>query len=59
MFRKLPDKKVYQTLRQKDANHDVRSHAAFAIKQELGHSLADAQRLRGRVDRDGLQLLAS
>lgn len=34
MFGKLPDKEPYQTLRQKDANRDVRSHATFAIERD-------------------------
>jgi HEAT repeat protein len=34
MFGKLPGEEPYQTLRQKDANRDVRSHAAFAIERD-------------------------
>jgi RND family efflux transporter MFP subunit len=34
MLGKLPDEEPYQTLRQKDANRDVRSHAAFAIERD-------------------------
>ncbi len=34
MFGKVPDEEPYQTLRQKDANRDVRAHAAFAIERD-------------------------
>jgi HEAT repeat protein len=34
MFGKLPDEEPYQTLQQKDANRDVRSHAGFAIGRD-------------------------
>jgi hypothetical protein len=34
MFGNLPDEGSYQTLRQKDANRDVCSHAAFAIERD-------------------------
>jgi hypothetical protein len=34
MFGKLSEEEPYQTLRQKDANRDVRSHAAFGIERD-------------------------
>lgn len=34
MLGKVPDEEPYRTLRQKDANRDVRSHAAFAIERD-------------------------
>lgn len=34
MFGKLPEEEPYRTLRQKDANRDVRSHAAFAMDRD-------------------------
>ncbi len=34
MFGKLPKKEPYQTLREKDPNRDVRSHAAFALERD-------------------------
>jgi HEAT repeat protein len=34
MFGKLPGEELYQTLRQKDGNGDVRAHAAFAMERD-------------------------
>lgn len=34
MFGKLPEEEPYRALRQKDANRDVRSHAAFAMDRD-------------------------
>lgn len=34
MFGKLPEEEPFKALRQKDANRDVRSHAAFAIDRD-------------------------